>query len=48
MRDVALPRPRIASIGTALPVSSRQSSVVSSSERLISRPPPTLPTKPAQ
>ena len=41
-RHVAGPRLGSAPIGTSLPVSSRQSSVVSSSERLHSRPPPTL------
>ena len=36
------------SIGTSLPVSSRQIAVVSSSERLHSRPPPTLTVRPSQ
>ena len=40
--------PRPASIGTSLPVSSRQISVVSRSERLHSRPPPTFTVRPSQ
>ena len=48
-RHVARAAPSSAgSIGTSLPVSSRQISVVSRSERLTSRPPPTLPTNPSQ
>ena len=48
-RDVARAASRRpASIGTSLPVSSRQISVVSRSERLHSRPPPTLTVRPSQ
>ena len=48
-RDVARRgSPRPASIGTSLPVSRWQISVVSSSERLHSRPPPTLTVRPSQ